>query len=116
MWKCFLQFTAVAIFMKFKLEEPPCTLSPGAKPHSVETLVLLGLTPRSGWISGVSQPPDWAARTTHQQREPKTLKCGTDTYTGNLILCYKIICITSNSFKGFFFPLFFKNKLCIITL
>lgn len=30
--------------MKFKVEEPPCALSPGAKPHSVETLVLLGLT------------------------------------------------------------------------
>lgn len=103
MWKCFLQFTAVAISMKFKLEEPPCALSPGAKPHSVETLVLLGLTPRSGWISGESRPPEWAARTTHQQWEPKTLKCGTDTYTGNLILCYKIICITSNSFKAFFF-------------
>lgn len=102
MWKCFLQFTAVAISMKFKLEESPCALSPGAKPHSVETLVLLGLTPRSGWISGGAPPPEQAARTTHQQWESKTLKCGTDTYTGNLILYYKIICITSNSFKGFF--------------
>lgn len=56
MWKCFLQFTAVAISMKFELEEPPRALSPGARPHSVETLVLLGLTPRSGWISGGPNP------------------------------------------------------------
>lgn len=56
MWKCFLQFTALAISMKFKLEEPPCALSPGAKPHSVETLVLLGLIPRVDGSQGVPTP------------------------------------------------------------
>lgn len=100
MWKCFLQFTAVAISIKFKVEEPPCALSLGAKPHC-RTLVLLGLTRE---VDGAGE--EWAARTTHQQWEPKTLKCGTDTYTGNLILCYKIICIASNSFKGFFSSFF----------
>lgn len=55
MWKCFLQFTALAISMKFKLEEPPRALSPGAKPHSVETLVLLGLIPR---VDGSQGGPD----------------------------------------------------------
>lgn len=34
--------------MKFKLEEPHHALSPSAKSRSIETLVLLGLTPRSG--------------------------------------------------------------------
>lgn len=51
MCKCFLQFTAVGISMKFKLEEPHRALSLSAKPCSVETSVLLGLTLRSGWIS-----------------------------------------------------------------
>lgn len=57
MCKCFLQFTAVAISMKFKLEEPHRALSPSTKPCSVETLVLLGLTLRRGWIAWGSQPP-----------------------------------------------------------
>lgn len=48
MCTCFLRYTAVGISMKFKLEEPPCALSLSAKPCSVETLVLLGLTLRSG--------------------------------------------------------------------
>lgn len=45
--KCFLQFTAVAIYMGFKLEKPHRALS-SAKPCSVGTLVLLGLAWRSG--------------------------------------------------------------------
>ena len=53
-YKSFLQFTAVVVSMKFKLEEPHRALSPSGKPCSVETLVLLGLTLRSGWISWAS--------------------------------------------------------------
>lgn len=57
MYKCFLQFTAVVISMKFKLEEPRHALPPSAKPCSVETLVLLGLTPKK-WmdLTGVPTP------------------------------------------------------------
>lgn len=89
--------------MKFEAEEPPCALSPGAKPHSVEPLVLLGLTQE---VDGAQRGPNprVGSKDHPSAWEPKTLKRGTDTYTGNLILCYKIICITSNSFKGFFFP------------
>lgn len=104
MWKCFLQFTAVAISMKFKLEEPPCALSLGAKPHCrnlgatwaepEKWMDLRGIpTPRVGSKDHPSAVGAQACEVWYR-------------YTGNLLLCYKIICISSNSFKGFF-PLFF---------
>jgi len=56
MCKCFLQFTAVAISVKFKLEEPRRALSWSAEPCPEEPSVLPGLTCRADGSRGALAP------------------------------------------------------------